>query len=71
LIAVQQQHVQAMMEDRLGARYLRIDAQWPRDSGLGIDVATDRAADALLALAEQTVAQTSAARLRVFMQPNA
>ena len=68
LIAVQQQHVQAMMEDRLGVRYLRIDAQWPRDAGLGVDVATDSAAARLLALAEEAVAQTSVARLRAFMQ---
>jgi predicted acylesterase/phospholipase RssA len=71
LMAAQQQHVQAMMEDRLGMRYLRLDAPWPRDAGLGVDVATDKAAATLLALAEQTVAQASAARLRAFMQPGA
>ena len=71
LIAVQQQHVQAMMEDRLGTRYLRLDASWPREGGLGVDVATDKAAATLLALAEQTVAQASNARLRAFMQPAA
>jgi len=68
LIAVQQQHVQAMMEDRLGARYLRLDAPWPRDAGLGVDVATDKAAQLLLALAEQTVSQASGVRLRAFVQ---
>ena len=67
LIAVQQQHVQAMMEDRLGARYLRLDAPWPRDAGLGVDVATDKAGDTLLALAEQAVAQAPLARLRAFL----
>jgi predicted acylesterase/phospholipase RssA len=71
LIAAQQQHVQAMMEDRLGMRYLRLDASWSRDAGLGVDVATDKAAAVLLALAEQTVAQASQARLRAFMQPRA
>ena len=68
LIAVQQQHVQAMMEDRLGARYVRLDAPWPREGGLGIDVATDEAARILIDLAEQTVTQAPAARLRAFLQ---
>ena len=68
LIAVQQQHVQAMMEDRLGVRYLRLDAPWPRQGGLGVDVATDKAADTLLAMAEQSIAQASSTRLRVFVQ---
>jgi len=71
LIAVQQQHVQAVMEDRLGTRYLRLDAPWPRDAALGVDVATDKAADTLLALAELTLEQASAARLRAFVQPRA
>jgi predicted acylesterase/phospholipase RssA len=69
LIAVQQQHVQAMMEDRLGPRYLRIDAQWPREAGLGVDVATDRAAETLLELAQQSLAQAMGARLRSLLQP--
>ncbi|HEX6018045.1 MAG TPA: CBASS cGAMP-activated phospholipase [Burkholderiaceae bacterium] len=68
LIAVQQQHVLAMMEDRLGARYLRLDAPWPRDASLGVDVATPQAAEKLLALAEQTLALTAGARLRAFVQ---
>jgi uncharacterized protein len=71
LIAVQQQHVQAMMEDRLGTRYFRIDAPWPRDAGLGVDVATEAAAHTLIDLAERTVAETSASRLRAFVQPRA
>lgn len=68
LIAVQQQHVQAMMEDRLGARYLRLDAPWPRDAGLGVDVATDKAGEVLLGLAEQALAQQPGARLNSFLQ---
>jgi uncharacterized protein len=40
LISVQQQHVQAMVDDRLGPRYLRLDAEWPQQAGLGIDVTT-------------------------------
>lgn len=68
LIAVQQQHVQAMMEDRLGARYLRLDAPWPREAGLGVDVATPQAVDTLLALARQTIEQTPLARLRSFLR---
>jgi predicted acylesterase/phospholipase RssA len=55
LIAAQQQHVQAMMEDRLGARYLRLDAAWPMDAGLALDVATVEAAAHLRLLALQTI----------------
>jgi uncharacterized protein len=55
LISVQQQHVQAMMEDRLGARYLRIDAPWPSGSGLGIDVATPAVARVLSRLAREAM----------------
>lgn len=55
LIAVQQQHVQAMLEDRLGDRYLRLDADWPAQAGLGIDVATPAAARTLVALADATL----------------
>jgi len=67
MIAVQQQHVEAMMRDALGARYLRIDAQWPREAGLGVDVATDKAASTLLALADQALAEAPQARLRAFL----
>ncbi|MEP7296430.1 MAG: CBASS cGAMP-activated phospholipase [Burkholderiales bacterium] len=67
LIAVQQQHVQAMLEDRLGERYLRLDAHWPEDAGLGIDVATPEAAKLLLALAEKTVRGLDAERLSAFL----
>lgn len=54
LLSVQQQHVQAMLEDRLGERYLRLDAEWPAQGGLGIDVATEAAMDTLGTLARQT-----------------
>jgi patatin-like phospholipase/acyl hydrolase len=67
LISVQQQHVQAMMEDRLGDRYLHLDAPWPREAGLGIDVATEEAATMLVALGRATVAETDAERLALFL----
>jgi patatin-like phospholipase/acyl hydrolase len=67
LIAVGQQHVQAMMEDRLGDRYLRLDAPWPADAGLGIDVATREAAEVLFGLAAQTLRDTDSKRLRAFL----
>lgn len=67
LIAVQQQHVQAMMEDRLGERYLHLDAPWPREAGLGIDVATPQAADALIALGRATVVDADQQRLAQFV----
>jgi uncharacterized protein len=67
LIAVQQQHVLAMMEDRLGARYLRLDAPWPADAGLGIDIATPKAAETLLALAAQTVRDLDPRQLKMFL----
>lgn len=70
LISVQQQHAQAMVEDRLGeARYLRLDARWPQDAGLGIDVATPKAASVLTGLARQTLADTPAERLDAFIKP--
>jgi uncharacterized protein len=67
LIAVQQQHVQAMMEDRLGARYLRLDAQWPAQAGLGIDIATPEAARTLTALAARTLREADRKRLKAFI----
>ena len=60
-VAVQQQHVESMLEDRLGARYQRIDAEWPAGAGLGIDIATQAAADTLVALAERTLGQLNQA----------
>ena len=68
LLSVQQQHVQAMMEDRLGSRYLRLDADWPADEGLGIDVATPHAAEVLRRLAQQTLAGLDDARLAPFLE---
>ena len=59
LISTQQQHVCAMMQDRLGDRYLRLDATWPAEGGLGIDVATPSAADRLLGLARATLREAS------------
>jgi hypothetical protein len=43
-----------MLEERRGERYLRLDADWPRDAGLGIDVATEAAAVRLVELARRT-----------------
>lgn len=57
LISVQQQHVQAMMEDRLRDRYIHLDADWPIGAELGIDIATDQATRILIGLAGQTVAE--------------
>ena len=68
LIAVQQQHVQAMLEDRLGDRYLRLDADWPPDAGLGIDVATPQAVDTLSALARKTLLEVGTHRLVAFLR---
>ena len=67
MVSVQQQHVQAMMEDRLGDRDLRLDARWPAQAGLGIDVATPEAAQRLVAMAEQTLRGTDHALLRGFV----
>lgn len=66
LISVQQQHVQAIMEDRLGDRYLRLDAQWPADAGLGIDVATPEATTTLQRLALQTTSSIAPRTLALF-----
>jgi uncharacterized protein len=67
LLSVQQQHVQAMVEDRLGDRYLRIDADWPPDGGLGIDVATTQAVQTLSALAQQALDTADTRRLAAFV----
>jgi len=66
LISVQQQHVQAMVEDRLGDRYLRLDADWPAAAGLGIDVATAKAVETLSALARKTLRTIEPGRLAAF-----
>jgi patatin-like phospholipase/acyl hydrolase len=67
MISVQQQHVQAMLEDRLGKRYLRIDADWPAQAALGIDVATPHAIKQLAALAERSLEQTDKRLLESFI----
>jgi hypothetical protein len=67
LISVQQQHVMAMLEDRLGERYLRIDAPWPKQARLGIDVATPAVATLLSALARQALAAVDAKALEPFL----
>jgi predicted acylesterase/phospholipase RssA len=69
LISVQQQHVQAMVEDRLGPRYLRLDAEWPPAAGLGLDVATPEAARTLAALAQSTLRDIDERRLMPFLTP--
>ncbi len=70
LISVQQQHVQAIMEDRLGARYLRLDASWPPDAGLGIDVATAAATATLEGLALATSADIDDKTIKAFFRNN-
>ena len=67
LVSVQQQHVQAMMEDRLRERYMRVDAPWPPNAGLGIDVATLEASRILSALARKAVDGTDATALAMFL----
>lgn len=67
LVSVQQQHVQAMMEDRLRERYMRVDAPWPPNAGLGIDVATLEASRILSALARKAVDSTDATALAMFL----
>jgi uncharacterized protein len=70
LISVQQQHVHAMMQDRLGERYFRLDAAWPAHEGLGIDVATPEAARTLAGLATTTMQQANMNALdRLFLRP--
>ena len=64
LISVQQQHVQAIMEDRLGDHYQHIDGLWPRDAGLGIDVATQNAVETLTAMAADTIAKLNMSKLQ-------
>ena len=70
LISVQQQHIAAMMLDRLGERYHHLDAVWPPSLGLGIDVATRRAARALEDLAGDTLRSADLDLLdRRFLRP--
>lgn len=67
IISVQQQHIQAMMEDRLAARYLRLDAAWPAHAGLGIDVATPRSAGILSDMAHDTLRDVDWSQLDQFL----
>ncbi len=69
LISAQQQHVQAMLEDRLGERYLRLDAEWPPEAGLGIDVANASAVKTLRSLAGRTLRELDDEALRPFLEP--
>lgn len=71
LVSVQQQHVEAMMLDRLGDRYTHLDAVWPARAGLGIDVATKKAARVLAELAEDTLNHADIELIdRVFLKPS-
>jgi predicted acylesterase/phospholipase RssA len=67
MLSVQQQHVHAMVEDRLTDRYLRLDADWPAAAGLGIDVATEKAAQVLSGLARKTLARVDSPTLGAFL----
>lgn len=67
MLSVQQQHVQAMTEDLLGDRYLRIDAPWPAGEGLGIDVATPAAVRTLTGLADWSLSELDDAVLQRFL----
>lgn len=70
LISVQQQHVEAMMEDRLGERYVRLDATWPPKARLGIDVATPEAKRTLERLARETIQRSDRELLDLrFLRP--
>ena len=55
------------MEDRLDDRYLRLDAPWPAQAGLGIDIATKAATKTLTGLGRATLAQTDPARVAAFL----
>jgi len=68
LISSQQQHVCAMMEDRLGDRFLRLDAHWDPAAGLGIDVATPQACRHLLAAAARTLEGVRRPRLERLLE---
>lgn len=67
MISVQQQHVTAIMEDRLQERYMRLDAQWPVQAGLGIDIATKEAAKTLMDLGRHTLANLDEVRIWDFL----
>jgi predicted acylesterase/phospholipase RssA len=67
MISVQQQHVQAMLEDRLGPRYVRVDADWPATARLAIDVATPEAVTRLAAMARRSMEKLDRHSLAVFL----
>jgi uncharacterized protein len=69
LISAQQQHVCAMMEDRLGDRFVRLDAAWDPAAGLGIDVATPQACRHLIAAAAKTLEGVRRPRLDRLLEP--
>jgi uncharacterized protein len=69
IISVQQQHAEAMLEDRLGDRYMRVDADWPVGAGLGIDVATPAAIKQLMAMGKRSAERIDAARLEALLGP--
>ncbi len=71
LMSAQQQHAQAMVEDRLGERYLRLDEDWPPDARLGIDVATPEAIKTLGGLARQTLRGADRQALARFLEGDA
>jgi len=57
IISAQQQFVDQIVSHRLGERYLRVDSEPSNEqaSDLGLDIASEEAKKALLALAEKTV----------------
>lgn len=69
MLSSQQQHVQAIVEDRLGERCWRLDADWPVDAGLGIDIATPAAVKTLTELANLTLADITDRALDDFLAP--
>ena len=56
-----------MREDRLGDRCLRLDADWPADTCLGIGVATPQELKTLSALARKTLRDVELERLATFL----
>jgi len=59
-----------MMEDRLGERYVRLDATWPPKARLGIDVATPEAKRTLERLARETIQRSDKELLDLkFLRP--
>ena len=46
-----------------------LDAEWPPQGGLGIDVATPDAAQLLASMAKATLRKTSAPALQRFLEP--